>query len=67
MQADEKAKTLNEFCRNNVVSRTMLYRLWRQGLGPEFFLVGNRRRITPEAEREWRMLMKRRAPIAKAS
>jgi hypothetical protein len=31
----------------------MLYNLWRQGQGPRFYFLGNRRRITSAAREEW--------------
>lgn len=34
-----------EWCALNRVGRTTLYKLWKEGKGPEFFMVGSRRRI----------------------
>jgi hypothetical protein len=45
--------TLDEFCEAERISRAMLYKLWRQGQGPRFYFLGNRRRITSAAREEW--------------
>jgi hypothetical protein len=45
--------TVSHFCEAEEISRAMLYKLWKQGKGPRFYLIGNRRRITPEARTEW--------------
>ena len=45
--------TITTFCAAEEISRAHLYHLWNRGLGPRFYMVGNRRRITPEARQEW--------------
>ena len=50
----EESLTVNEFCACEKLSRTLLYRAWREGWGPRFHLVGSHRRISPESRREWR-------------
>jgi hypothetical protein len=60
------ALTLDEFCKANGVSRPMLYKLWRQGLGPKFMLVGFRRIISTEAGAAWRKQLERQSSSAKA-
>jgi len=45
--------TIDEFCNAERMSRGMLYRAWREGWGPEFYLVGTHRRITQRARLEW--------------
>ena len=52
--ATETSYTINEFCRAERISRSLLYRAWREGWGPRFHLVGSHKRISPEARREWR-------------
>jgi hypothetical protein len=32
--------TINDFCRAEHISRSLLYSLWRQGRGPRYFLAG---------------------------
>lgn len=50
----EESLTISEFCAAEKLSRSLLYRSWREGWGPRFHLVGTHRRISPEARREWR-------------
>ena len=45
--------TVDEFCRAERMSRSMVYKLWSQGHGPRFYSVGTVRRITEEMRREW--------------
>jgi hypothetical protein len=47
-------QTVNEFCVDNRISRSELYKAWREGTGPRFFLVGSHRRISCEAAAAWR-------------
>ena len=46
--------TVDEFCKAECMSRSMVYKLWSQGKGPRWFQVGNRRHISHEARTEWR-------------
>jgi hypothetical protein len=48
------AYTVDEFCTAHRIGRSHLYKLWRAGVGPRFFLVGNKRRISNEAASDWR-------------
>jgi hypothetical protein len=50
----DESLTIIEFCKAERISRTLLYRAWREGWGPRFHLVGSHKRISPEARREWR-------------
>jgi hypothetical protein len=50
----ETSYTIIEFCEAERISRSLLYRAWREGWGPRFHLVGTHKRISPEARREWR-------------
>jgi hypothetical protein len=49
--------TVDEFCAAERISRSMLYKLWKEGQGPRFYYVGNVRRITHEARLEWQRQM----------
>jgi hypothetical protein len=49
--------TVDEFCDAERISRSMLYKLWSQGQGPRFYMVGTVRRISHEARIEWRRQM----------
>jgi hypothetical protein len=48
------AYSIRKFCDSHDVSRSALYKLWRQRIGPKFFRVGNQIRISAEAAAEWR-------------
>jgi len=50
----KRAYTVNTFCKAHETSRTELYKLWREGRGPRYFLIGSHRRITEEAASDWR-------------
>ena len=48
-----EAFTVEQFLRRYPISRTSLYREWRNGGGPKRCRVGRRILITAEAAREW--------------
>jgi predicted DNA-binding transcriptional regulator AlpA len=52
----EEAPVYNiaEFCTAHRISRSSLYCLWADGLGPKFFKVGTSVRISREAAAAWR-------------
>jgi hypothetical protein len=49
------AHTIPSFCESNAISESHYYALKRQGRGPREMLVGDLVRISPEAERDWRL------------
>jgi hypothetical protein len=51
--APEASLTIDEFCKAEKISRSMLYRAWSEGWGPRFYRVGVTRRITYRARLEW--------------
>jgi hypothetical protein len=51
---DQSTYTVDEFCKAERISRAMLYKLWSQGRGPRYYMVGSVRRISHEARIEWR-------------
>jgi hypothetical protein len=53
-QGKRAAYSLNEFCEDHRISRSMLYKLWAAGIGPRFMHVGTRVIITDEAAADWR-------------
>jgi hypothetical protein len=53
LNGGDQSYTPDTFAAAESISRAMLYKLWRQGKGPSFYLIGNRRRITEQARREW--------------
>jgi len=58
--------TIDEFCRNERISRWKLYEMWKQGRGPRFYLNGPRRRISAEAADDWRRQMEAEAATPEA-
>ena len=49
----DESLTINEFCKAEKISRSMLYKAWSEGWGPKFYWVGVTRRITHHARLEW--------------
>ena len=45
--------TVDEWCRHRKLSRAMFYKMQKLGLAPLTYYVGNRQRISPEADRAW--------------
>jgi hypothetical protein len=45
--------TVDQFCAAERMSRSMLYKAWSEGWGPDFYWVGVTRRITHRARQEW--------------
>jgi predicted DNA-binding transcriptional regulator AlpA len=50
-------QTVDEFCRDNGLSRPMFYKLRRQGKAPRITKLGKLTRISAEAAAEWRRRM----------
>jgi hypothetical protein len=51
---DDHSYTVTEFASAERMSRPMVYKLWAEGKGPRYFMVGNRRHISHQARIEWR-------------
>ena len=49
--------TVNEFCAAHRISRSLLYRLIKQGRGPRLTKINNSTRISNEAAAAWRARM----------
>ena len=45
--SDFQSYTVKGFCAAERISRGMLYKLWSEGKGPHYYLVGTVRRISP--------------------
>jgi len=45
--------TVDSFCAAEAMSRAQLYRAWREGWGPDYYLNGVERRITTAARMRW--------------
>jgi hypothetical protein len=58
------AYTFVEFCHAHRISRSTLYNLLGQGLGPRVMNVRGRRLISNEAAAEWRSAMENRSAEA---
>jgi predicted DNA-binding transcriptional regulator AlpA len=59
--AARRALSIDEFCAAHGISRSMFYKLEKQGLAPRVMYVGSRRLISDEAGADWRRLMECRA------
>jgi hypothetical protein len=55
--SNQRLHSVDSFCENNGISRAFLYLLWKRGDGPVYMDLGGRRKITPEAESDWRRRM----------
>jgi hypothetical protein len=55
------------FCTLEQMSRSELYKLWKQGLGPRFFYAENQRRITEAARQDWHREGEARAAASQAA
>jgi DNA-binding phage protein len=53
--------SVSEFARRNGLSRTFIYKLWKEGRGPAFCQIGAVRRITREQEAAWLRLFEQRS------
>jgi excisionase family DNA binding protein len=54
---DNPTYTVDEFCSAERISRSLLYKLWRQGRGPRYYLAGSHRRISEQAGQDWHRLL----------
>lgn len=54
MTANTAAQSVNDFCRANGISRSLFYKLQRQGKGPRLMRIGRRTLVSAEAADEWR-------------
>jgi len=55
MPADGAAAfTVDGFCRSHHVSRSKLYQMWREGIGPRIMRIGAKVLISTEAAADWR-------------
>jgi hypothetical protein len=50
---NDPSYTVDEFCAAERMSRSMLYKAWAQGWGPDFYRIGVTRRITHRARVAW--------------
>jgi hypothetical protein len=52
-----KASSIDEFCAEHRLSRSMFYKLMAQGRGPRLMCVGTRKMVSDEAAADWRRQM----------
>jgi len=57
MEISVCAQSIEDFCKSNGISRSLFYKLRRQGRGPRIVKVGRRTLISSEAASEWRKAM----------
>jgi predicted DNA-binding transcriptional regulator AlpA len=65
-RAPDASLTIDEFCKAEKISRSMLYRAWSEGWGPRFYRIGVTRRITYRARLEWQREREAAAAAAEA-
>jgi hypothetical protein len=51
--AFDPSYTVDQFCAAQRMSRSMLYKAWAGGWGPDYYWIGVTRRITHRARLEW--------------
>jgi hypothetical protein len=52
---EQLAYSIDEFCGLHRLSRTSLYRLWRQGIGPAYIKINSKILISKESAQRWRL------------
>lgn len=57
MTAPPNAQSVDAFCESNGISRSLFYKLQREGKAPRIMKIGRRTLISSEAAAEWRKLM----------
>ncbi len=57
MTANTNVQSVNDFCRTFGISRSMFYKLGREGRGPRLMKVGRRTLISGESAQEWQKRM----------
>jgi hypothetical protein len=58
-RAAPSLQSVSAFCADNGVSRSLFYRLVKEGRGPRLTKVARRTLISSQAAAEWRTLMER--------
>ncbi len=56
---NDRAYSVIKFCKAHNISRSMYYKLRKQGQGPKLMKVGRRRLISDESAAKWRQQMER--------
>jgi predicted DNA-binding transcriptional regulator AlpA len=61
---ERKAYTVDEFANAHGISRSMLYMLWNQNIGPRYMKIGSRRIISEESAHDWRQSREQASIVA---
>lgn len=51
--------TINEFCADSGISRSLFYKLAKQGMAPRLMKIGRRVCVSTEAYEDWRSQMEK--------
>jgi hypothetical protein len=54
MTTNKVAESVKDFCQSNGISKSMFYKIQREGKGPCIMKIGRRTLISNEAAAEWR-------------
>ena len=65
--AQNGSMTVDEWCEYRRISRGLLYKLWRNGLGPRFHYIGEKRLISRAADEAYIAEREREATAEAAS
>lgn len=57
MTTPQTAQSVSDFCHAHSISRSLFYKLQREGKAPKVLKIGRRTLITTEAAAEWRQSM----------
>lgn len=53
VRQEREIYSIEDFCAAYSLSRSMLYKMWRQGIGPRYFKIGKRVLMTVKAVEAW--------------
>jgi predicted DNA-binding transcriptional regulator AlpA len=54
MKTNKAAESVGDFCQSNGISKSMFYKMQREGKGPRIMKIGRRTLISQEASAKWR-------------
>lgn len=57
------AQSVKDFCHANGISRSLFYKLQRQGSGPRIMKIGRRTLVSGESADAWRRKMEARGSL----
>jgi predicted DNA-binding transcriptional regulator AlpA len=62
---DGNTQTIAEFCKNEKISKSLFYKLRKQGLAPRIMKIGRLTRISSDSINDWRASMQENGHAAK--